>query len=116
MSVQPVKRAAFQLHLSTAVILMLVTGGLMWLNLTPRTQHFTSPFLGNRTAYGPPLPVIVTWTDVDPPSAAPEPEFHIRFFGMDLTFAVLILFIIWYVREGLPRNLPEARPMRGRRL
>lgn len=32
----PKKRPFFQLHLSTCVVLMLVAGGLLWANLTPK--------------------------------------------------------------------------------
>ena len=37
MSEQP-KRRWFQFHLSTAIVLMFVAGGLLWLNMRPPTQ------------------------------------------------------------------------------
>jgi uncharacterized protein (DUF2062 family) len=40
----PSKRRFFQIHLSTAVVLMFVAGGLMWANLVPhRTECGTGP-------------------------------------------------------------------------
>jgi len=45
------KRRWFQIHLSTAVVLMFVAGGLLWANMMPRwrymDQGFSEPYFFN---------------------------------------------------------------------
>lgn len=61
----PRKRAWFQLHLSTCVVLMLAAGVLMWANAIPQVKTWSEPGVekGRRT-HGFPLPIYeVSMTD-----------------------------------------------------
>src|SRR6266404_1141238 len=38
------RRPWFQIHLSTAIVLMFVAGGILWLNVTPDWAHMSSVY------------------------------------------------------------------------
>ena len=59
MTETPKKRPWFQYHLSTAVILMFVAGGLLWMNMTPYQNYLYR----NDTIYGWPLACYVQTRD-----------------------------------------------------
>ncbi|MCY3020853.1 MAG: hypothetical protein NTW87_17690 [Planctomycetota bacterium] len=62
MSEQPRKRPWLQFHLSTAVVLMFVAGGILWLNMVPTGHWDGHKANGERTAgrmYG--IPMVIVW-------------------------------------------------------
>jgi hypothetical protein len=96
----------FQFHLSTAIVLMFVAGGLMWGNVLPNkdwsweghgfgwpwinmevqsTRHVITP---RGTLIGGPTETFVHWTAL----------------WNDIVFWFFILFVVWFVCEWLIRR------------
>ena len=73
MNDQPKKRPWFQVHLSTAVVLMFVAGGIMWANLSGEFAVLPKIYLGCPKSYrydgfGWPFRVFVEYYDFTPPT------------------------------------------------
>jgi len=84
------KRKRFQVHLSTAVVLMFAAGGMIWLNVTDRWQGFHS-------LYGWPLVAMEAWhsTILD----GTQRNLLIGSIALDALTALAILFAVWFVCE-----------------
>jgi hypothetical protein len=101
---KPPRRARFQVHLSTAIVLMFAAGGLMWLNVD---IHSDCKFFG--WPYD-----VVAWSDAyclfdNAPDAIVLGHHliiatnRIMWFS-DISFILAILFSVWYACEWLIRR------------
>jgi hypothetical protein len=99
------------MHLSTAIILMFIAGGLTWLNTVGTTQTLpASPgIISTVVYYGMPYAVSGYHEHKSP---TPDycykeyfsfPYYYLRF-TIDLIVALPILFVAWYVCEWLIRR------------
>jgi len=102
-----------KLHLSTALILLLVAGGLLWANLTPRFEiievpatdaMLVSPYEHGRIVtiveYGWPCDVVVSWLDSLDPKVVLRPEgFLWSRIIANVVAALMILLVLAYVLE-----------------
>ena len=101
----------FQIHLSTAIVLMFTAGALMWLNTRP---HQWKVVLDNTLYYndsfstcGWPFSSAVTlFQDYRVMRNAPKAIFSVGFFSLafDLAVAILILSIVYFACEWLIRR------------
>jgi hypothetical protein len=103
---QPARRRRFQIHLSTAVMLMITAGGLIWGNT--RAEKLPSPsMMGlpgySYCGYGWPIPAIV----VNETLGSIDLNYGIVI-ALDTAAALTILFAVWFVCERLIRRR-EAR-------
>ncbi|HLX60086.1 MAG TPA: hypothetical protein VKX17_02270 [Planctomycetota bacterium] len=103
------RRGRFQIHLSTAIVLMFVAGGLMWANLVEGRVDgraaYGWPFCAVRPWYG------AAWTDkngfkFNVPTSYTYDE---RLLAFDLSIAFLILvgvyaFCEWLIRRRAARK------------
>ena len=105
MSEGPPRRKWLQVHLSTAVLLMLAAGGLIWMNVTGRHSEleWMSHSLYNRIEiekYGWPYTVVRWITEV---SGTYKNRYSSGFSALccaiDLAVALAILFAVWFVCE-----------------
>lgn len=93
------KRAAFQFRMSTAVLLMFVAGGLMWLSFIPITHREMYP-PGIRITYGIPLAVCEIWEGVENIGSPVQTRSLGLPLVLDICFGIVILFGVWYVCES----------------
>ncbi|MCY3018477.1 MAG: hypothetical protein NTW87_05535 [Planctomycetota bacterium] len=107
----PKKRPWLQFHLSTAVVLMFVAGGLLWANTVPRDAHMTSWAVTYR---GWPECIYINVTPLSSPTdfAAPaQVPFRWDAFGIGVNICVaaaflfVTAFICEYVTQKPRRNL-----------
>jgi hypothetical protein len=111
MNEQPKKRTWFQIHLSTAIVMMFVAGGLIWVNL--REQWFDVLTLSNQPgAYGWPFPAVYN-DAIYPP--APEKVwwscsidqtiYFVRYrLIWDAATAFILIASAWFLCEWLIRR------------
>ena len=111
MSDAPKKRPWLQFHISTAIIMMFVAGGLMWLNLHGRADRvypgcLSDALIPNRTlSYGWPLPAV--WTYYEPGSDQQRTQVLHSDVAADLGFAALAALAAGYVLERRSRKEPR---------
>ena len=119
---EPPPRKPFQIHLSTAIVMMFVAGGLIWANLFNKTRcgpirlyyngGYTdySSVLPDKTwtypTYGFPFGAIVHDTYKNPyfkdaPITVLWSEVNYLNIFLDIGFALLILFTVWFLLEWL---------------
>jgi|SRR5579862_5858541 len=111
----PPRRKRFQVHLSTAVVLMFAAGGLIWGNVTPnKLRDFTCgadygiEYGWPNGAYKELRHVVVTqannanpFNSCDTLLSERRPEIEWSFAGItiDIAVAIAILFAVWFVCE-----------------
>src|SRR5882724_9345134 len=114
----PPRRARFQIHLSTAIVLMFVAGGLIWANARVRTETFrhspeVNPWKEILNKYGWPLTAFWNYEDFDELSngsegASPrnprDNSISYPFAVVDVASALIILFAVCFLCEGLIRR------------
>jgi hypothetical protein len=106
------KRRWFQLHLSTAVSLMFVAGGLMWLNIRPTTvSKLEAGIQWVETSFGWPLTYVTRSEGWDVVVAniyerrIPANLNNIAALFINITTAILAIFTVagvceWFIRRG----------------
>src|SRR5436190_7171665 len=96
---EPLPRKRFQIHLSTAIVLMLVAGGILWANLRARDALYIS---GVWHIYGWPLDAAAT-ADLDPAfrNMGVGSGFSYARVALDFCIALVILLAIWLLSEWL---------------
>jgi hypothetical protein len=104
---EPPRRKRFQIHLSTAIVMMFVAGGIIWANRIPRIEKVFNPFTGGMMSvemwcYGWPIESYGEIVDS-------TTQLHLRTVGslmsvaFDLTVAICILLAVYIVCEWLIR-------------
>jgi hypothetical protein len=108
---EPPRRNRFQIHLSTAVVMMFVAGGIMWGNIVPSRTSKPEPYLRITESYGWPLPWQTYYTarrgnESMGFEAKPFRERTQRTEALviDVLFAPALLFAVWVVCEGRARR------------
>jgi hypothetical protein len=124
------RRSRFQVHLSTAIVLMFVVGGLMWVNATPRTIVWVDS-LGSlnvirRKMYGWPVGWVTRYEYMGV-KAHYDTNFEVTFpvlpiecnsssleiermqLLLDATLIALLLVVIWHVCEWFIRHRASAK-------
>ena len=122
---KPRRRARFQIHLSTAIVLMFVAGGLIWANINHRkpvaiisnydfSGGVSDPIISNQFAIGWPLTFEKSefsgWYKGNDALRSgvnlPLGGLHISGIPLfaDLVVALAILFATWYICEWLIRR------------
>jgi len=122
---EPPRRARFQIHLSTAIVLMFVAGGLIWANVTPSVFEFGGTiiekkgyldFKGDivrRSVFGWPWIAYEVRTEyqyyyTDPryPEVRfdPSKKWNEKSIFCDIALALAILFAVWFLLEYLIRR------------
>jgi|SRR5579862_1262852 len=104
---EPPRRARFQIHLSTAIVLMFVAGGLIWANIG--VSIYKLNFHGTRSThlqYGWPFKAPLFIIEENGVQFAPRatPIFFAIFFVPDLLIAVGILLATGFTCEWLIRR------------
>jgi len=108
---EPPRRKRFQMHLSTAIVMMFVAGVLIWLNTRPRQletwmqRHYSVPFV----RYGWPMDAAQTVVGVD---LRLQIEFRksdeitagYTMAILDFIIGLLILFSVYLLCEWLIRH------------
>ena len=94
----------FQFHLSTAVVLMFVAGGIMWANMHVRMtgemwKGEWIPYPG----FGWPAVSVRQITSGDRPIGVETDDLLSRYAFIDLAVALAILFTVWFLCEWLIR-------------
>src|ERR1017187_4066860 len=107
----PPRRARFQVHLSTAIVLMFAAGGLMWVNMRGYiTSKYHSSDRDNLiTAYGWPYKALYLSKVIN---KYHDRENYIEYFGyteywmgaLDAVVAFVIVVFIWFACEWLIRR------------
>ena len=102
----PAQRRRFQIHLSTAMVMMFVAGVLMWpiLEFPERT---TDVYGNDNFSYGWPLLAMTTWKHRnfdgwEPkylPSNRGDSEISYVVITVDALVAFAILFVVWFLCE-----------------
>lgn len=114
----------FQIHLSTAVVLMFVAGALLWANLVPHPEYYRFPekptrssgYFYNSTNYGWPKRFIykstITYFDYDQePYGSDSSNFMDTWnFLVDTFLALAILVSVWIGLEKSIRWRVAHRP------
>src|SRR5258708_4146262 len=105
---EPPRRMRIQIHLSTAIVLMFVAGGIIWANITPEEVRPGIPPTDIRgidaypfTGYGWPAVAWERWRYLkDDPN---EATYFVRgyYLTFDIFVALAILFAVWFVSEHL---------------
>lgn len=117
------KRAWFQIHLSTAMVMMIIAGGLLWLNIHPRygqpnmapdsVQYWGTNHPGNYDAYGWPMG-IVEWVNAETGERSivnfRYPMFGVLPIAVDFFLAILILFAVSRCVEYIVRRREGRAP------
>ncbi len=122
---EPPRRKRFQIHLSTAIVLMFVAGGLIWLNCLPtrgfgvRLQPWAftdgmdeadGPYISWSFRHGWPQSAVWTGKTMDKTNRwlnRKEDNRILWFFkpvAIDCLVAVAILFAVWFLCEWLIRR------------
>lgn len=100
------RRKRFQIHLSTAIVLMFVAGGLIWANLTQVASSGTIYGALNHDKYGWPFTVI-DYTSYTPnvyqagttPVAVYSTKRYFKSIVINTAVAFVILFAMWFTCE-----------------
>jgi|SRR5579862_2975580 len=105
----PPRRARFQIHLSTAIVLMFVAGGLIWANVNGRRILIGGPFIGTEQNYGWPCLITEPFTRYiterrDGTWDESLPDISYSGVAVDLAVSVAILFAVWFTCEWLIRR------------
>jgi hypothetical protein len=107
----PPRRARFQVHLSTAIVLMFTAGALMWANVTP-CKVIIWPFLAQYNGW----PFTAIGDTIILPDAKNDSKQFIYIISgtsqfiiywrlcLDIAIALLILSSVWYACEWLIRR------------
>ncbi|HLX64732.1 MAG TPA: hypothetical protein VKX17_25905 [Planctomycetota bacterium] len=97
------KRRFFQVHLSTAIMLMFAAGGLLWAN---STKYFDETDKGHQVGCRG-FPFAMWWSDnrlerdFGPLSwMNHDPVFSLPMAALDSFIAAVILFAVWFVCEA----------------
>jgi len=108
------KRKPFQIHLSTAIVLMFVAGGLIWRNVEWRVIEFDYPVadngsivkIPNREGYGWPMGVLS-----QPAGYLGDRTKTFDYFGLiaDLLTACSVQIAVWSLCEWLIRRDARKR-------
>lgn len=98
---EPSKRRWFQIHLSTAAVLMFLAGGLIWLNLTNLGRGDGT--LSLKIKYGYPEPVYWGHNTTDA-------HFYWEAIAINLLFGLLVLFCVARICEFLIRRRESRKP------
>ena len=96
MPTQPPRRR-FQIHLSTAIVMMFVVGVLTWIN-----THARMPYKCCVYAYGWPFTAI----ELNEPGQY-DTWLHNLFYtnmGIDLAVVIVVIVSVWYIFESLIRR------------
>src|SRR5437868_14403168 len=94
---EPPLRKRFQVHLSTAIVMMFVAGGSMWantLNWGVGIEHYGAPFLA----------VLKFHLGGLAPKGKDYCEIDYGALAMDLIVAILFLYSAWFLCEWLIRR------------
>jgi hypothetical protein len=113
------RRKRFQIHLSTAIVMMFVAGGIIWANVRDSltlSEHehwkryrdsqmeFGGKFYWTRNSeHGWPFTVVI----VSESNYKPDPRYERPYYLMaavDLAVALAILFAVWFLCEWLARR------------
>jgi hypothetical protein len=98
----PPRRARFQIHLSTAMVLMFVAGALIWANAVPRTintlnSEFTKVYGWPCCSWG----RYTRWGDDSPLQTF---DYSLPLVALDIVVSVVLLFGVWFFCEWLIRR------------
>jgi hypothetical protein len=100
----PLPRKRFQVHLSTAIVMMFVAGGLIWANVrinNGKRLYFGEPTLGGSRIY------FYGWPTDGLIGSSIQQQDTVYLYGgisIDLIVAVTILFAVWFLCEWLIRR------------
>ena len=107
----PPRRKRFQIHLSTAIVMMFVAGGLIWVNVRARAVEAwqLNPIDGGEVGdiyFGWPLTGAVSrWNEYAFPGFQQrEMFFPYAFCAIDLIVGSFILLAVWFFCEWLIRR------------
>ncbi|HLX62573.1 MAG TPA: hypothetical protein VKX17_14950 [Planctomycetota bacterium] len=102
---EPPRRARFQIHLSTAIVLMFVAGGLIWLNVLERSagMFLSGPHIIFAKDCGWPC---FAWTKVIEYFPLQSRVCRPSYIGIciNLVVALAILFAVYFLCESLIRR------------
>jgi WD40 repeat protein len=105
----PRQRRFFQIHLSTAVVLMFVAGVLVWANAVQRSAFWTYGFGWPIPFWGRPARSCTLYSTM---SSYPQPEtvssLHLSAFMIDVSAALLIVCAVGGIWEFVIRHAPAA--------
>src|SRR5215212_8689898 len=104
---EPARRKRFQIHLSTAVVMMVVAATLMWLNTT--TRKVDDIFAFNRDYYGWPRGAVLAghWNSPGTPGYVDTVQvqyLYLPSIAIDLAVAIAILAGTYFTSEWLIRR------------
>ena len=116
------RRSWFQLHLSTAIVMMVVAGGLLWMNLHRRPgepnlapdseQYYGTIYPSNYDAYGWPHGITLWFnseTNEHTVFTFRHPAYLLPIV-IDVLVALLILFVVWRCCEYVVRRREVRAP------
>jgi len=105
---EPPRRGRFQVHLSTAVVMMFVAGVLVWINTMERTHDFGEfPWNWHVSDYGWPAPALHSKHLIrEGTSKLISPKYEVIYglAAVDVFLAAFILFAVWFLCEWLIRR------------
>jgi hypothetical protein len=108
---KPPRRARFQVHLSTAIVLMFVSGALMWANTNPRITLRFYPGMSVCSHYDYGWPFEAFGIDAWPQSYTNNNHSNSYFENeggyvqlKDISVALIVLSLVWYACEWLIRR------------
>ena len=106
---EPPNRKRFQIHLSTAIVLMFVAGGLIWTNCGVfRSKSIMYPFY--EKSWGWPL-TCTTRVVLMRSWATEQPlKFDTSALIVNFTFSITVLFSAWFFCEWLIRRRAQKEP------
>ena len=101
----PPRRKRFQIHLSTAIVLMFAAGGLIWANVEGELEYgiCNMGLCVNEIKFGCPIRSLTETqffeqtADVYNPTITYSPDY--MYISIDFSIALVILFVIWFVCE-----------------
>src|SRR4051812_19970201 len=107
----PPRRKRFQIHLATAIVMMCVTGGLMWMNVTPDKQAISGfgTIDGIVIRYGWPFQGVAQMAYYFSESKEPIPSldkwhFDWRLLAIDFLMAPFVLTLLYLLCDHLIRR------------
>jgi|SRR5579862_5517134 len=114
---EPPRRARFQIHLSTAIVMMFVAGGLIWANFDRRVYHekygMTVNDWGlafereqNTTVIEYGYPCTAVWLIINDDGHSPHDWSILSKWraSIDAIIALMILLAVWFICEWLIRR------------
>ncbi|MEI6235981.1 MAG: hypothetical protein WCT04_23245 [Planctomycetota bacterium] len=101
---EPPPRKRFQIHLSTAIVMMFVAGGLIWANVTGRFAYHIER--SACYAFGWPLPVMIEYHDLVPSQEKEVPYREVSELAIccNIIVAVIILGFVCFICEEHTRD------------